>query len=309
MNPVHRESHINPEINADVESETDRFVNELTGLYQLFADSEQAPNASDLVECASTFFDFRDGMAREDTDWTNGTGLSTDQKLEVIKIANRWNMLESSRPKMPCDQIVILGAHRPTLDMRIKYSLDMLSSESDCKDVIVLACFRPIHSKEGVANPEVQTELDLAIDLMEQNTGEKFIIETVTCWDDQPEDLDQQPTEFGVAVCGSLGEINLTFVSGSVPGKSERATTDSTFESMRSLLDRCDARILFVTTSLHLPYQSFQASQRFGDQEWEMVGVGYEALTNLSVSSPDYMFRIVLQEIGATIKNKLQTVI
>jgi hypothetical protein len=287
--------------NANVNHQ--RLSSELRSLYASFCGVENAPDADALLQFAETRLDFRSGRPREDTDWNEGDPLTLEQKTATLKVANSWNMLKTTLPTNTYDQLVILGAHKASLAPRIQHAVELQGEQIDQAGYIILSCFRPTHPKEEVDNKAIDTELDLAVDLLENGLEAPFEVESVSAWDDLPNDTERAVGEYAVAYIGHLGVHNATFISGSVPGHSSRATTISTLGSLRTYLDKPSLRLLFVTTSLHLPYQSIQISQVMRDFELEVVGVAYESLNGLSVESPDAKFRAVLQEIGATIKN------
>jgi hypothetical protein len=257
---------------------------------------------------ASNHLDFRAGLPREDTPWEVGTPFTTAQKQAAIELTNRWGMLTTSAPHMPANKIVVLGAHKASLSVRTQYAVDLHGQQLNNglpSELAVLSCFRELHSKENAPKPGLNTELDLAISLLESELGDKFSYDVATAWDDLPHDTQRKESEYGVALSGHIGHTALSFISGSVPSGSERATTWSTLESLRSYLGETSCRILFVTTSLHLPYQSIQISRVMKGYNTEVVGVANARLARLSLDSPDADFRIVLQEVGAAIKNSL----
>lgn len=255
---------------------------------------------------AGVDLDFRAGLPREETVWEEGNELTLRQRHETLQLAGRWGMLKSTTPEQPFDRVVVLGGHYDKLKPRMQYALFLRDVFGADPDFVVLCCYRQLHPKEGIDLSHLDTETDLAIELLEASTNESFKLDRLTSWDDSPDDGEKAVGEFAVALTGSVGPIDATFISGSVPGGHARATTTSTLKSLDTYFDGMSGRTLFVTTSLHKPYQTIQIAEVLGeDSEFEVVGINANNQRYPSGYQSDAHFRVILQEIGATIKNGL----
>ncbi len=277
---------------------------ELHTLHRSFTNIPDLPTSDMLVEFAQSQLDFRAGRPREDTIWEQGSPFTYEQKQSTLELAHEWGMLKTTQPASDFETVVVLGAHKPTLTLRTEHAL-RLTENNVGANVLMLACFRDIHPKEGVDDPRLETEADLAFAVLEDGSGTPFILSGIQCWDDISEEYDRGAGEYGVAFLGSIGARSCAVLSGSVPFGFERATTLSTLESLDTYLAEDTSRLLLVTTSLHIPYQKIQAQKVLGGREFEFAGVTYQGLDQMSLDSNDAKYRIILQEIGATIKNAL----
>jgi hypothetical protein len=270
-------------------------------LYESFTQAEF--NNKALLAFASTSLDFRQGRSRENTPWREGEALSARQKVATISLANRWGMFRTTYPQKPFDSLVVLGAHRDSLKQRMKHAVNILAGQ-DRKDqsLVILSCYRPLLAQEGLNGG---TEYDLALNLAEEDFNGNFIAGSYSCWKDLAHDTNQAIGEYAVAAFGELAGRSAITISGSVPGESVRATTASTLMSLKTLLEPDKSKMLFVTTSLHLPYQRAQIQKILPNADFEMAGIGYTGLHDINLKSEDYKYRIILQEVGATIKNIL----
>jgi len=190
---------------------------DLTDLYISFGGTE-TPNEKTLLDFAGSTLDFRAGRPREDTPWSDGGSLTPSQKQATLDVATRWGMLQTTEPHNPYDQLVILGAHRDSLTLRTRHAVELAQQRRDgIANFIVLSCFRPIHPKEGIDQTEIDNEQELAVSLLQDNIGAKFETETVSSWDDQPDDTERATGEYGIAYMGKIGLHHATIISGSVP--------------------------------------------------------------------------------------------
>jgi len=264
---------------------------------------EHVSGPDHLLEFTANYLDFRSGLPREETAWDDGATLSEEQKHATLDVARNWQMAEDTVPPgQNYDSIVILGAHRASLMPRVDHGVTLHDQLRPSLGLIALACFRPIHPKEGVDNELVSTEMDLALDLLQTRIGGSFNLFAAGAWDDLPDEpLRPDEHKHALSVVGSIGHTAVTVLSGSVPVGSERATTASTLKTLGSYLGHHDLNLLFVTTSLARPYQAIQIRNILGEQD--VVGVCPASLRGMNSTEPDAQFRILLQEIGATIKN------
>lgn len=281
----------------------EKMVASLTPLYSAFTGHRQTPEVDDLLKLAQTHLEFRAGRPREETPWETGEPLSTDQRVATLEVAHGWSMLETTSPTADYDEIVILGAHSESLTPRTRYAVELLKSSAALTGLMVLSCQRPIHPKENVDLDGVKTELDLAVNLLEDESGEDFRLERL-----EPIDLSdsvrRQEGEEAVAYVGTLGVRKTMVLSGSLPIGASRATTLSTLTDLRHYLKHQDKSLLFVTTSLHMPYQKLQIAQTMRGVPHEVIGALHPVVEGADIDSPDAVVRMVLQEIGATIKNR-----
>lgn len=279
-------------------------------LSELFASfnegtSPQDPVVDSLLSFAQSTLEFRSGLAREDTPWDYGAALTTRQKAATLAVATQWNMLESTvpGPDDTFDTIVVLGAHKQTLDLRMQHAAKLYHTASE---LMILSCYRPIHPKEGVDQEGVETEADLGKLLLEDDFEQLFQLTGIEAWDDLPTDGERGADQKNaVAMIGRVGLTEATILCGSVPSGIPRATTLSTLETLKSYLGESTPRLLFVTTSLHLPYQHLQIEQVMNEFEYQAVGVAYPSMQNIRPDTPDSVYRMILQEIGGTIKTAL----
>lgn len=283
----------------------DNIAEDLGSLYESFT-GYMYPSKEQLELFADVFLDFRNGRPREDTPWTEGRRLTVEQKRAVLDIADKWQMNATSEPIDDYDQIIVPGAHNYTLGLRINRAIEIERNRSgNMPDLTILSCYRPVHPKEQVDDAEISTECDLSIRWLERSMGDEFKPDGVSVWNDQPDgplDINAQ----AVAYSGRTGRSRHLVIAGSPAPGYYRATTSSTLNSLRSILEDARPRLLFVTSSLHLPYQLMQIEKAMDGFQLEAVGVKYEWLGRLSLESDDSNFRVVLQEIGATVKNCLQ---
>lgn len=276
---------------------------DLEDLSQAFGEQLDTLDNETVLDFAERRLDFRQGRPREDTPWEEGFALSEAQKIETINLAMSWKMINTSFPSGEFDHIVILGAHKTTLELRTNHATDIYEKNKDQQPgLILLSCFRPMHPKEGVDFSAIDTESDLAVALLEDALSERFKKSTVSCWEDL-EGSEQSPADYAIASVGRIGLVDTVVVSGSIPRGSVRATTMSTLKSLRSYFEDSKPSLLFVTTSLHLPYQALQIQEVMNGIETEVVGISYPNLDKINLDTPDAEFRKVLQEIGATVKN------
>lgn len=286
----------------------EQILTDSESLYTAFYE-EDLRSVDQLLTLANEKLDFRDGLPREETVWEEGDNLTLLQRHATQQVAEKWGMLASSIPQKPFERVVVLGGHYERLKPRIQYAVYLQDIYGNAgTDLFVLSCYRPLHPKEGIDLTSLDTEADLAVHLLERNTNQQFIVDSASGWDDDPSAHEKSRGEYAVALAGRVGTLNATVISGSVPINSQRATTISTLKSLKTYLEGDVDQSLFVTTSLHLPYQSIQIAEVLdGCGEYEVVGMNTSTMVDLSDTSSDAYFRIILQEIGATIKNAFDT--
>jgi hypothetical protein len=215
-----------------------------------------------LQEIGQKYWDFRNGAERQAVDFNDEALDDPDSKqgIAIFEAARSLGMVESSRPSIDADYLVILGGANKAPYDRLKYGLEV--TQGYFGHAVYLGSTRPVSDAEREKAkdyaPNARTEFDLGCGAFETLLDAHMVDEVTEVRDGDTWGMRLYEYEHN-------GETKSGFVLSTPQTIGARRAT--TYDNYKFFADRAelaknpDTKVVAVTTGFYVPAQHLPAVQ------------------------------------------------
>jgi hypothetical protein len=268
-------------------------------------DDEDIPERLQILQgVGQKYWDFRKGAERQAVDW-NDEQLDLTESLQgkaIFDAARSLGMVESTRPSIDADYLVILGGANKAPHDRLKYGLEV--THGYFEHAVYLGSTRPVSDVEREKAkdyaPNAQTEFDLGCGAFEKLLGARMVDEVTEVRDGDTWGMRLYEFELH-------GETKSGFVLSTPQTIGARRAT--TYDNYKFFADRAelaknpDTKVVAVTTGFYVPAQHLPAVQEltlpYGAQ---VETIGHDAAYSGVVRKPSQLLQETKAAIDAAVR-------